>query len=165
MQAHFILGKNVIHHPPLDSCFHWRLPEGACLGQYAPSGSHQWKHESAGGCCITFLPRIRSPWWYIFGKLTKFWLYKVPCYEIFYVAYSVYRLIFEIPEMTFAPCTYFTWGFFKKRKALINRAVSDIGKGFGLCEKESHFFSNSGFPKERLRDSPFQFYRLPKNLK
>ena len=61
-QAHLILGKNVIQHPPSDSCFHWWLPEGGCLGQYAPSGSHQWKHKSEGGCCKTFLPRIRWAW-------------------------------------------------------------------------------------------------------
>ena len=41
----------------------------------------------------------------------------------------------------------FHLGFFKKRKALINRAVSDIGKGFGFCEKEKESYcktANSG---------------------
>ena len=41
---------------------------------------------------------------YIFWKLTKFKIHKDPLYKIVCVTTLVYRQIFEIPEMTFAPC-------------------------------------------------------------
>ena len=40
-QTHLILGFYVICYPLPDQRFHRRAPEGVCLGQYVPSGSHQ----------------------------------------------------------------------------------------------------------------------------
>ena len=51
--------KTLYNIHPRTTSFHWGLPEGAYWPRHAPSGSHQWKHESEGGCCITFLPWMK----------------------------------------------------------------------------------------------------------